>query len=214
MAVNRKTGKIREREVGKTQYGYWGQLYDSISLPDGPFTGEKIFYTVPFGQSDKTRSDTNMSQGGVLPAGEVFQVNYIKLMVNHYRFALTAATADGPDPTVIKLFLQRAFLTFFINNKIYYEAPLTQLPLEYGIWVPHFTQGGAAASTVFPVSNGIKGDPEGYRIRMPKVLESTAAFRVTITWDDSVTLAGGGAPGSANEPKLFIIFAGPTNRVA
>ena len=47
MAIDFRTGKIVELEVGRTQYGYWANLYDSIELPDGVFTGRKIFFAVP-----------------------------------------------------------------------------------------------------------------------------------------------------------------------
>lgn len=186
----------------KVIYNYKGNLYDSIELPNaGAISSENLFFSVAQGGA-KSRSMTNLTQAGQLPAGTLFYPEFIQFAL----FGVTY-TADGAglDISVINQLQKLGNVEFIVSNKVYFEAPLSIMPVSYGLNVPHFAQ-TAAADALIPVNNGPKGTYKGYALGFDKVIQSNEDFKVRLVFDDTVTLTTG-----ANT-RLYVNLGGQWQR--
>lgn len=212
----------------------WQPLYDwniypTAGIANLPFFANGIgsgFSAQPIAAAGpKTIADTNLTQGGILPAPQCFWVDGIDVCVDpgstatanlfgnavpSYFAAAVAAAVSGAfnDHYIIS---KTGTLTFTIMQKVYYqEGPLLRFPQRSAV------RGDLAVSTTsgtvgeigiaLPRSEGIpvRFDP-GYGIN------TTSNFGVTLTWPALVVTT---APGSGFNARIGVFLNGWLFRAA
>lgn len=161
------------------------------------------FFQNPIGQAGKTREDTNLEQGGQLPAGKNFIVTSIECYffpgvdpmteVTGVAGALTPTNFSNDVYTVAK----SGFLDFFILSKSYLtEAPIGRFPPK--------TRLDVESSIALDVKQAVAADAESqlvmdyatfagrpYFIEPNITLVSNQNFNVTLNWPTLAPLPSG-----------------------
>lgn len=166
-------------------------LYDRQTYPTTGFT-QQLFFQTPFGQNNRTKSDTNMSLAGQLPVGVNFMVTSIE--VAYWPAAVdiapaqaaTTANADRFLTEYYNVYTSRAHLIMHVGSleKIT-QGPLCKFPPS------NFIDAGVGISTTVNASVAgvsfaqLKG--KAYETT-PIFLTSGENFDITINYAAAVTV--------------------------
>jgi hypothetical protein len=195
-----QNGQIRPQGY-KTQIAQWDNLYDTLSIPAGAITGQKVFFQTPKGQGTKTISDTNMTAAGMLPAGNAFEIWYIGAK-------LTGAGIVGFDPSIMLLLQARAAVEIVVSNVVRHTMPFSMLPVEVPTVMTVQNQAAAAAAN-FIAGNRYAAAAGGFRIEKPLQIQANEQFEVRLTIDDAPVMVLG-----TSTPRLLIYLTGMLNKPA
>lgn len=199
-------------------------LYDSAAYPAAG-VASLSFFTQPvgsgtgFGGGTKTQSDTNMTQAGVLSAGQAFIITGINV-----EFLPTVPSVTAQLPAVFGaqaaanivndayLFRAHGNLQFQILQKPYLiEGPLMRFPSPNDFWVS-----GALADATSPAASSQSrlafGRADGpSQILSPNnlLIIPTQSFNVTLNWPEGVI-----ALPSSNPGRVYVRLEGALLRAA
>jgi hypothetical protein len=160
------------------------------------------FFQVPAGQAGKTKSDTNMTLAGQLPAGQQFLVQSIEI----YFFPGTVfpgtapATVSTLDAFVNDVWEVRSGvcnLAFDVGSKNYLqETPLMRFPPKTRLdgW-SGMSDGNVLAALGFNRTSYADASGRPYPVDPYILLESTQNFVVTINWPALVAITNAGRIG-------------------
>jgi len=182
-AVNRKdqVEVVRQSLYDFQQYGTAGATQ---------FT----FFSIPIGQSSKTKADTNMTIAGSLPAGQRFAAQSMEVYFFPGVNPSAAGAAAGIDNFVNdtwNFWKATAFLDFFIGSKSYItEAPVMRFPPSARLdGFAGMSDASTAGANLFARTSYASGAGRTYVIDPPVLLESTQNFNVTINYPTAVTVS-------------------------
>lgn len=145
-------------------------FWDCLNIADTDTLAQ--FFTVGIGGA-KTLADTNMVNPGNLPAPYSFDITGISL-----DFPQAITQADVQELT------EDGWLTFFINDKIMLELPLTQLGAAGGVWASlEIDDSGAAGVTIeSQANNGFPAVENLYHLDYPLTIEVKENFRADVNF--------------------------------
>lgn len=168
-------------------------LYDSVRIPAAATTAV-TFFTTPLGQAgtafaaagNKTLADTNMTNAGILPAPQRFEVKALA-------FRVGASTTIGD----LRLIMDTGVFNFVVGSKSFLQCPATYIPAAMGLWA---SGAGAAVGLDTVLANGFP-DPRACRVLSePIMLSQTENFSVTLSWPvAAITLV------AATPVQLFLL---------
>jgi hypothetical protein len=141
-------------------------LYDNITLSSSAVSAD--LFQIPIGQGSKTKYNTNMSNAGMLPAGESFEVYGIRIA-----FAADCAVADV-------VAVSKGYLEFYLGAEIVFEAPIFDLNSGAGLTVSN-NQALATGGTTY-AALGVP-DPRAGKVINPCIkLEALSNFKISLIW--------------------------------
>lgn len=202
--------KNKKIEVGPTKdlIGQWTTIYDTIPLVDGLLTAAlQQFFVVQKGQTNgfynKTLSDTNLTQPGLLPKGLAFRIHYIS-----FNIILGSAQPPGAYPiSLIQLINARSNIEFFINTVPRINAPLQKFEVFYNNYIPAVTAVGGMNIS----SNHPRPEPKGWSLQQALKVEPLEAIQMDWRIDDDVSLGGLGIDGKT---RIQCVMEGWLNKPA
>jgi hypothetical protein len=160
------------------------------------------FFQVPAGQAGKTKSDTNMTLAGQLPAGQQFLVQSIEI----YFFPGTVfpgGVAGGP--AIVDAFVNDVWevrsgvcnLSFDVGSKNYLtETPLMRFPPKTRLdGFAAQSDSAVAAATTFMRTSYADATGRPYPVDPYILLESTQNFGITINWPALIAITNAGRIG-------------------
>lgn len=142
-------------------------LYDNITLSASAVACE--LFQLQIGQSSKTKYNTNMSNAGMLPAGESFEVYGIRVA-----FAPDALAADV-------VAVAKGYMEFYLGAEIVFESPIFDLPSGNGVVTCANNQALATGGITY-ATLGFPTPLAGKVINPPIKLEALSNFKVVCTW--------------------------------
>ncbi len=179
----------------------FGRLYDTVTIPPGPFTNKIVMFGNPAGSyfngRTRTLADTNMVRSFCLPVPMRFDAKRIRMeIVHHFSYC------DD-----LEKFKKNCCLDFSISGKNYFSAPVSTVLLEDWIRVAIQRMGTNQAEQIGPYLDealakgtlGVSALEQGNFL-----IEHDQDFRVVVHAPDSFILV---------QPLIFRVFLeGPLYR--
>lgn len=166
---------------------YWQPLYDRLAYATAGETA-LTFFQNPIGSqvggATRTRFDTNMTNNGVMPAGQNMLVTGIQV-----EFLPGEAVSDADYILDVALFANSGWLSFVIGSKEFAnDAPLSKFPPQYRLDV--FQNADASAAPILRTYAQTRG---AYYEITPTLLMSQQNFNVTLNWPALVPVSQAGS---------------------
>jgi hypothetical protein len=177
-------------------------LYDTLDFDSG-VTTELRFFSVPQGQSGKTRQETNLDLAGQLSKGQKFAAQGVELhllpgssaaaYVRQEPVRQNAAVAAPQFANDIWALAQAGHLEINIGSKNYLTAgPLLLFPPSQGILIaPAVEQNLAAAAAQSLTSDYARMAGRPFAIDPELPIEENNNFSVVIKWPAAFALPSG-----------------------
>lgn len=196
-------------------------LYDSFSYPAAGVVGGSILFQVPqgsgtgFGGGVKSLSDTNMTNNGMLPSGQMQLVTSVEL-----EFQVTTPTVTAGMPAVFGaqlaavqindayIFWRSGNLVFKLLQKNYLtEAPLMRFPSTDDFSLQAALAEGTTLTTASQSRIGFAASYGQPYVLSPNnlLIPQTVNFQVTLGWPE-------GAQAITNPARVFCHLNGMTAR--
>jgi hypothetical protein len=187
-------------------------LYDSYAYPAAGAAGAVLFFQVPqgsgtgFGGAAKSLSDTNMTNNGMLPSGQMQLVTSVEL-----EFQPTTPTVTAGMPAVFGaqlvatqindayIFWRSGNLVFKILQKNYVqEAPLMRFPATDDFSLQAAVADATTAATASQSRIGFASSYGQPYVLSPNniLIPETTSFQVSLSWPE-------GAQAITNPARVF-----------
>jgi len=141
-------------------------LYDNITLSSSAVSAD--LFQIPIGQGSKTKYHTNMSNAGMLPTGESFEVYGIRVA-----FAANCVAADV-------VAVAAGYMEFYLGAEVVFESPIFDLPSGNGLTVE--STEALATGGISYAALGVRSPLSGKVINPAITLASLSNFKVSCIW--------------------------------
>jgi len=171
---------------GKEVIGW--SLYDTLPYVSGTTLGLEFFTNV---RANKSLS--NMETAGALPAPKSFLIRAPRFFVKQRPRSVAAAVASNPNTGAVDNLVQltnTGIARLIVGSKEYGHVPLWMLCSGGGV-AGVISQGGAGTGIIDYATLGTPDARNVWTLTKPILVESQVNFKVEVTWDTPITLAGG-----------------------